>query len=556
MLPEKTSTSEQATSTSLWLELSLAERRWLFELKSGDDRAIVVGSDVNSDVLVVRPGVGSTHFHFERAGDAILLVPGYRAALRVNAVRAVEPLPLPPRATIELLNLSLEAVTHSEKPEHMRVTEPPASPSLLAPREYMENLPDETDPTGFTLAPPSTVMSRPDFDTVEAPRPTFDTQPLPRVALEPDRTPMLTAATASRNSTARPAPIGPQGTVMLPVPNLDEDVAGARPMPKRNSSPTTERLPRPQLDVAAGAREAERTAAPQTATVTRTAELRVPREIGCERPSSAADVTCVEVPVPHRAVAPAPAFDSIAPQSAGHLSAPMTPAVAKRAPLPAAPLAAQRTADFDVSAVASLLVTPPSGTAPAPSRREPTPSTVPVTSTASPGAARPPQLERKPGARVMAYMALLGTQARRRPLAVGTAATLGAALLSLALVGATRFATRPATVAASPRSTATAQPVAASSTAAPLAAAAPSAQVPSVPVPTATEREPAAADVASAASHLLAGRFQEAASAYAQLSARDPSNPTYAGISTMLAERASVRCSSTPKPSGCPEVLP
>lgn len=583
--------SELALQTSLWLEVSFADRSWLFELKSGEDRAVVVGSNVNADVLVVRPGVGSTHFHFEREDDAILLVPGYRAALRVNSLRAVDPVVLPERATIELLNLSLQVVTHVKKPEHLRITEPPPSPSQLAPRDYFENLPDETEPTGFTLAPSSTTVLRYDFDTVEAPRPTFDTEPLPRVAFEPDgANPVeLPRTPTAPSGSPRPdyAPLGPQGTVMLVVPNLDGEApkahsaATTRPwLGRDNASPpptVTERLPVPHLEAVPRPGQATSPVPMVRADIAKATELELPQAFPHGRTHGAAETTRVEVPAPHRFSAPASALDLPVPATPGvraapppevalppiGAAAPMSAAVATRALLPAAvyaPLAAQRTADFDVSAVAALLITPPSGVLPARGERAHTSSTAPVTSNPTPRAHGAPSTGKRPRARAMSYLALLGTEALRRPVLVGAAAAAAAALLALALVGASRFTTRrvapPARVSvASPaRLSVPAGGAAALTSATGTSALAATPATPPTPPP--EQQAPAAQDVAAAVNHLLGGRRQEAGSAYRQLSAADPSNPTYAAIARMLAERALARCSATPPPNGCPEVLP
>ena len=54
----------------LWLQIRHKDLTWLFELKAGEERAVVVGSQHRADVCIARPGVASMHFHFEREGDA------------------------------------------------------------------------------------------------------------------------------------------------------------------------------------------------------------------------------------------------------------------------------------------------------------------------------------------------------------------------------------------------------------------------------------------------------------------------------------------------------
>lgn len=98
-----------ATPLTLWLSLRLGHQNWLFEFCEGDERAIVVGRFPRANVHVDRRGVAPIHFHFERDGDRILLIPGYRDELLVNGLPIDGAHALEPSSRIEFARLELEA---------------------------------------------------------------------------------------------------------------------------------------------------------------------------------------------------------------------------------------------------------------------------------------------------------------------------------------------------------------------------------------------------------------------------------------------------------------
>jgi len=206
-----------APADSLWLEVCHSSEAWLFELGANDDIAIAVGSHSSAQIQIGQPGVAATHFHFEREGNTVVVVPGYRAGLRINSIKASGPTPLTEHTTIDFCGVSLDAKVHRKQPEdfcgHI------GTRRASTPAEYLQALPGEHDATSVavpaTPAPP-TVAS---FGTTAAPPARFRTEgllPLGSVRLPP----------------SAPA-LGPQGTVIVRVP---------RPA-ARTTPPVTSALP-------------------------------------------------------------------------------------------------------------------------------------------------------------------------------------------------------------------------------------------------------------------------------------------------------------------------
>lgn len=94
---------------TLWLSLRLGHQNWLFEFAPGDERAIVVGSFVRANVRIERRGVAPIHFHFEREGEHVQLMPGYRDELLVNGDAVHGAHLLAASSRIEFAGLTLEA---------------------------------------------------------------------------------------------------------------------------------------------------------------------------------------------------------------------------------------------------------------------------------------------------------------------------------------------------------------------------------------------------------------------------------------------------------------
>ncbi|HKY34645.1 MAG TPA: hypothetical protein VJN18_01790 [Polyangiaceae bacterium] len=568
----------------LWLEVRLDDTTWLFELKAGEERAVVVGSHNRADVRITRPGVASMHFHFEREDDAVLLVPGYQAALRLNSVKAPEPCSLEARATVEFSGISLEVVTHRTRPAHletMRSVDSAADRPSSA--EYLKGLPDDTDPTGIAVAAVAGHAPPLSLDTLDVVREAWLTEPTPGGTSEEPLRDALRAGDVSALSQPGTA-LGPQGTVVIaPVRLRAEDGHSAADAP-----PSTARLHPPQ---------------PRQQWITeRIPAARVPEPMNQTQapPSPDSTPTRLESPAARRSKPPVPlgshATVMLSPPPPlldallGEPRAPAKPAAAITTGEPLSPVQVQprplalesqtwqRTADFDVTAMAPFFVTPPSGIA-APSvgvsqtvalangdvpalPRTSTSSTAPTSRTVLRAPASPE-----------AWLVLLGNAAKRSPLLVGAGALTAAVVLTLALVGASRLlpaATKHRAAASSSPTSAiaphpaapSAQPtlappsIANSVTVAPLPAIPPSSSA--AASNRAPERAGVAADpeLAQAVNHLTAGRFAEAESAYLRLSSRDPQNPAYAALSRMLRESAAARCSRKPGASGCPEVRP
>lgn len=98
-----------ATPTTLWLILRLGQSNWLFDFAPGHERAVVVGRNARANVRIERRGVAPIHFHFEREGEAIRLIPGYADELWVNGSRVRGAQILESASRIEFSGLRLEA---------------------------------------------------------------------------------------------------------------------------------------------------------------------------------------------------------------------------------------------------------------------------------------------------------------------------------------------------------------------------------------------------------------------------------------------------------------
>lgn len=93
----------------LWVELTGEGRVHVFELRPGDERAILVGSLPLADVAFTDPGVAPVEFHLEREGDHVCLVPAYGARVEVDAVPLSRPRHITGRANIAFGNHVLRA---------------------------------------------------------------------------------------------------------------------------------------------------------------------------------------------------------------------------------------------------------------------------------------------------------------------------------------------------------------------------------------------------------------------------------------------------------------
>ena len=98
-----------ARPATLWLSLRLGQSNWLFDFVAGGERAVVVGRLANAHVRLDRRGVAPIHFHFEREGDSIRLIPGYGDELWLNGARVRGAQLLESTSHIEFSGLRLEA---------------------------------------------------------------------------------------------------------------------------------------------------------------------------------------------------------------------------------------------------------------------------------------------------------------------------------------------------------------------------------------------------------------------------------------------------------------
>lgn len=186
----------------VWLELRVDESSWLFEFPAGEQRAVVVGSHATSDVQVTRDGVASAHFHFEREGDGIVVVPGYRAALIVDHVPAPEPLTLAKRGRVEFCGTVLVAIVHDVPPLHMLLDARNGTDRMMRHPDYFEALPGDWDTTALAIAAvvvPETTDAKP---TSEAAEDELDTM-----------------TTSAWRAVQDLVPLGPQGTVIMKRPD-------------------------------------------------------------------------------------------------------------------------------------------------------------------------------------------------------------------------------------------------------------------------------------------------------------------------------------------------
>lgn len=154
---------------TFWLVVNHETRTYVFELAADAERAIVVGSLKRADVPVSGPGVAPVHFHFEREGQKLLLVPAYNAEVRVNSKLARGPQPISGHAVVEFADLRLEAAIHVTRPEYTPL------PSLdILDREsgiqYLSALPSDTQTTRLALEP---------FTPIENIQAGIDTRALP-----------------------------------------------------------------------------------------------------------------------------------------------------------------------------------------------------------------------------------------------------------------------------------------------------------------------------------------------------------------------------------------
>ncbi len=134
---------------TLYLRVQSLEFERVFELASGDERVVAVGSAVSADIRLDLSGVSPIHFYFERSDSEVWIVPAYCISeLRVNAAKIVSPYRLGRRTIVEFGTVKLLAEVHSQRygiiassSEDSHVDRDTDSLS------YLSHLPEEDAPT-------------------------------------------------------------------------------------------------------------------------------------------------------------------------------------------------------------------------------------------------------------------------------------------------------------------------------------------------------------------------------------------------------------------------
>ncbi|HVJ14756.1 MAG TPA: hypothetical protein VM686_04920, partial [Polyangiaceae bacterium] len=208
---------------SLWLEVRLGDQLRLFELRTGDDRAIVVGADIRSHVRVDRPGVAPVEFHFERDGSEVYVAPGYQAALRVNTEPVRSRTRLPREALVEIHGVSLDVRVLDRQPDG---SPPPFTPEATAEhvRSYQVDHPLDAATVRFRV-PGSD--AGPETSTVELSTRMFRRPgATAEVESEPATTEFVRQAPEDESLMHDTAPLGPPSTERLVQPPVSlEDTA-------------------------------------------------------------------------------------------------------------------------------------------------------------------------------------------------------------------------------------------------------------------------------------------------------------------------------------------
>jgi len=565
MGPLKHPGETQAIHPPLWLEISVARTNRVFLVRAEDERAIVVGSLLRADVHLPQQGVAPVHFHFEREGDRIWLVPTYRAELRVNSARISEPCPIVDRATIEFLGLSLQAVVHEKDPGHGETRTGWRTGVLHGAQrgiDYLTDLPSETDPTGVALT---------SLDRAHPTSSTFDTVQVVSPRLELDE--LSVAGTESAGVREhRPDPLPPQNTERIFSPTFTSERLGPQGtlimdrlrfggVPHLDSSDRREPDGIPAIDTT---NRAPIIARPILA-VMQTERFVTPATVG----SSTAPP---EPTAPSPRIRRAPSSGT-EPRQTTRIYAPTEETTQFEIPQPVAPTPARGVL---------MTASPPELERDVISARLPLEG--PRCAEADADPSTPPPVER-PVLRArfgqVPWVALLGMIAKRRPIPVAAGTLLSALVLALALVGTSRLlpganrAERRASQHVRPTSEMGVTSTTATATAVPRPSAPEAASSPSpapevvrAPLePTSGEGEkapgfkkpagPVGSELVQAVALLQAGRYHDAASAYAALATRSPENPSYAVLARLLEKRSAPACAENGATrESCPEVKP
>lgn len=490
---------------SLWLEVHHDGRTHVFCCAPNEERAIVLGSLPRADIRVSGLGIAPVHFHFERQGDRIMLVPTYNAEVRVNAMLVRGPVPIPQHAVVEFSGIRIEALVRVIPPERADY------PSLDIPdREsgisYLAALPTDTQTTKLALD------RFPRVENLQA-------------AIETRETPLEFRADVSRTQR---------------IERLAPDLQATQVMERLQVVPAA--IPAPGQQTARMERvgpETFRAPAVEPTPVIETHRLR-----------------------PVRIVAVAAAEPPLSPPPPEIPSSP-------------AGLGWQETTAFDLDGLKADLAPTPVPQPKAPQQQDAPVSSGPA-EPAQPRAAgeksSPPptrSVRPKPPSGFGRALSRIGVRTKAQPVAVATIALGAAVTLALLMVGVSHVVGRDPRTSASSHAQAinpakankaptgitrapTLKPPVTDTPAVPVAIA------PTPPSPASAEQRggsPGTALAATAAAHLVAGRYVEARAAYAELGSTRPENPAYQAMRRLLERRTSGACTGTRATPSCPEIV-
>jgi hypothetical protein len=486
----------------LWLEVRHGGRAHTFCCAPAEERAIVLGSLPHADIRVAGLAIAPVHFHFERDGDRLVVVPGYNAELRVNAMLARGPVALPGHAVLEFSGIRIEAFVHSRRPESAD------APSLDIPEResgiaYLSALPTETQTTKLALeAYPHVDNIQAGIETCENPLGRNDEISRTQRIVRSEHDHQTTEVMERLEVITAPIPAQPQHTVRMERVSPD---ALRRPVVEATPVIETRRI-QPAAIVTGGAQES----APP------------PKEI----PSSPAGLGWQETT--------AFDLDSLREDLAATSAPVVTATVASTAPPPQTmPVSSLPTSDKSSLPLMRRIPAP-----------RPSALGRVVTRLGEHAKTRPAMVAGGGLGASVAFALILvglahvfGPGPKAAPSLVPTSTTSVAVPVAIATTP-----TLQADVAGLPTLPKVAEPVAASASSKlsePQRAAAPSASPEAV-----------------AAAHLMAGRHLEARAAYAELSAVHPENPAYQIMTRLLEKRTGPSCGNrNPSPS-CPEIVP
>jgi hypothetical protein len=483
---------------TLWLVVDYESRAHIFELAPDVERAVVVGSLPRADVRVNALGIAPVHFHFEREGVQLLLVPTYDAEVRVNSMLVRGPQPIAGHALVEFAGVRLEATIHFTRPEYTPL------PSLDIPDresgiQYLAALPSDTQTTKLALEA---------FPIVENLQAGIDTRELPleqaSLWTQTQRIERLDPALQTTQVMER------LRVAAAPIQAITQQTQRLeRVAPETFFSPKAERTPvmevRPIRTVPVAAAVAEEPIAPP------------PPEI----PSSPAGLGWQDTT----------AFD---------LDGLKADLIAEK--VPAAPASPAKPAEPPVS----VPPVPPSSAPPA------------VRSVRPPASRAPLRFVERLGTYAKAHPLAVGATALGAALGValamvGVAHIVGGPSKSAATPAAARVTASTVTMASAPVPTVAPLPEQIPVKLAPTAATSSAAEPPSAPPPSASA---AATLPVSATGHLVAGRYVQARAAYHELGIAQPANPAYLALARLLDKRASNACSGPDAAPSCPEIVP